>query len=165
MERGILPKYRIGSGEKPKNGKQKSNKILFRFILGIVALCSSYNFGYLFWAWTTPMSSRVVHVPFNAQHITSRCNEIRRMPGVAKDFHRRKQSDRFVNGTQPVLIRNANIWTGRNSEQKTVINGAILLDNGLIKWLGDDLRANEALRLVESDVVVINAQGSWVTPG
>lgn len=73
----------------------------------------------------------------------------------------RMQSDRFEDGTRPTLIKNAHIWTGARNGTETVV-GDVLLSGGLIKGIGyipryivDDL----------TDLVTIEADGAWVTPG
>lgn len=163
MNGKTLPKYLHNSDENLILRKRKPSKIFLKLLVGLVCIALSCFPGYLFWVSTS--SKRIVPIPFDAQRITSRCDEIRSTPGIPKDFYSRKQSDRFVNGTQPVLIRNASLWTGRSSEGQTVANGAILLDKGLIKWIGEDLHVNEAVKYTGSDIVVIDAGGFWVTPG
>ncbi|KAJ7607296.1 hypothetical protein DFH06DRAFT_1380161 [Mycena polygramma] len=69
-------------------------------------------------------------------------------------------SDRFVEGTPPVLIRNAKILTGaRNGTE--VVYGDILLDNGVVLGVG---YIPSALRQ-RANLQIIDADGKWVSPG
>ncbi|KAJ7452267.1 carbohydrate esterase family 9 protein [Mycena latifolia] len=69
-------------------------------------------------------------------------------------------SDRFVEGTPPVLIRNAKILTGaRNGTE--IVFGDILLDKGLVLGVG---YIPHALTL-RPDLQVIDVGGKWISPG
>ncbi|KAJ7105170.1 hypothetical protein C8R44DRAFT_715403 [Mycena epipterygia] len=69
-------------------------------------------------------------------------------------------SDRFVEGTPPVLIRNAKILTGaRNGTE--VVFGDVLLDKGLVVAVG---YIPHALTLL-SNLQIIDAGGKWISPG
>lgn len=82
--------------------------------------------------------------------------------GPSEDFYRRSQSDRFVPGTKPVLLKGAKIWTGaKNGTQ--VFTGDILLDKGLIKSVGN--LGSASLKAYGSDLIVVDVKGAWVTPG
>ncbi|KAJ7484418.1 carbohydrate esterase family 9 protein [Mycena latifolia] len=101
---------------------------MLQLLLALLAV-SSYVLTYLLWP-----TSHAETLPINAE------------------------SDRFVEGTKPTLIRNASIWTGRDDGNE-VVYGDVLIDKGLIKKVGSvDLNAY-------SDVVVLDAAGSWVSPG
>ncbi|KAJ7925627.1 hypothetical protein B0H13DRAFT_2266275 [Mycena leptocephala] len=68
-------------------------------------------------------------------------------------------SDRFVEGTSPVLIRTAKILTGaRNGTE--VVFGDVLLDKGIILGVGYIPRA-----LLRPNLQVIDAEGKWISPG
>ncbi|EGN99897.1 hypothetical protein SERLA73DRAFT_72673 [Serpula lacrymans var. lacrymans S7.3] len=83
-------------------------------------------------------------------------------PGPPSDFHSRAESDRFVPGTKPTLLRNASIWTGRRSGLE-VIHGDLLLDKGLIQFVG---QARDVLGKYEGlDLTTVDLSGAWVTPG
>lgn len=93
--------------------------------------------------------------------ILHRCRYIQTPPGPPPDFHpaRRLQSDRFVPGTNPVLLRNAKIWTAaRNGTE--IVFGDVLLDKGLIKSVGYIPHG-----LLDSNIEIHDVQGAWVTPG
>ena len=100
-------------------------------------------------------------VPSNAQDILRRCRQLNVTPGPPKDFDLRTASDRYEPGSPTVLLKNATIWTGRDSGTE-VIHGDLLLDKGIVRAVGDvvlsDLRDCEALE-------VIDLHGAWVTPG
>ena len=104
---------------------------------------------------------RFARIPPNAASIRARCENLKLKPGPHPLFNNRSSSDRFVPGTEPVLIRNATIWTGR-IQGLEIIKGDLLLENGLIKALGhiDASRFQYLDRLTS-----IDAMGSWVTPG
>ncbi|KAK7059701.1 carbohydrate esterase family 9 protein [Favolaschia claudopus] len=98
------------------------------------------------------------NVPINAQSIVAQCLALRLTPGPPDNFHSRKTSDRFEQGTKPTVIRNATIWTGQH-DGKEVIHADILLDKGIIKKIGSvDLQ-------LYSDAEVVDAAGAWVSPG
>jgi hypothetical protein len=98
-------------------------------------------------------------------NVTERCRALRAPAGPPPSFDPASrldgQSDRYVPGTRPVLIRNAKIWTGRK-EGKETVHGDILLDRGLVIGVG---------KLSEVDYeglekpTVVDAKGRWVTPG
>lgn len=101
------------------------------------------------------------NVPFDAAEIIEKCNALKALPAPPSNFHQRSYSDRFVHGTHPTLFRNATIWTGRISGNE-VVEGDLLIDKGLIKAIG----IIEDTTLAEyKDLVVIDAEGAWITPG
>ncbi|OJT07645.1 hypothetical protein TRAPUB_1485 [Trametes pubescens] len=57
--------------------------------------------------------------------------------------------------------QNAAIWTGRD-EGREVLKGDILLDQGLVKWIG---HADKHLLDEYQDLNRVDARGRWVTPG
>ncbi|KZT28940.1 carbohydrate esterase family 9 protein [Neolentinus lepideus HHB14362 ss-1] len=102
------------------------------------------------------------HVPLHAAETLQKCRMLDVLPAPPSDFNARTESDRFVEGTPPTLIRNATIWTGRSNGLE-ILHGDILLDKGLIKAVG---RVKESLvQWYGDDLVHIDAQGSWVSPG
>ncbi|KAG6891468.1 hypothetical protein C0992_006199 [Termitomyces sp. T32_za158] len=72
----------------------------------------------------------------------------------------RSQSNRFVHGTKPVLIKRAKIWTGTENGTE-VIYGDILLDKGLIKSVGHLYGLHE---IYGSDLVVVDAKDAMGHP-
>ncbi|BGP18790.1 hypothetical protein JCM10213_003446 [Rhodosporidiobolus nylandii] len=87
-----------------------------------------------------------------------RCEDLHVLPGVPDSFWRRKESDRFVPGTRPTLIRNATVWTGEDDGKEVLHNHDVLLDRGLIIDVGENLQR-------EAFADVIDAHGAWLTPG
>lgn len=109
-----------------------------------------------------PLLYRTIHVPVHAEAIISRCRSLELAAGPPEGFHDRSESDRFVLGTKPVLIKNAKIWTGAENGTE-VLKGDILIDKGLIMGVGHFGRG--VLKAYGTDLEVLNAKGAWVTPG
>lgn len=67
-----------------------------------------------------------------------------------------------------MLIKNATVWSGENDGNE-VWKGDVLLDKGLIKWVGGGEDASEKLiRIVEAYGMALDttdAKGLWLTPG
>lgn len=74
-------------------------------------------------------------------------------------FNRRDESDRFVKGTRPTLIKNATVFTG--TAGRLVVHGDVFVDKGIIRDFGDILD----LDLFPPETSFVNAQGAWLTPG
>lgn len=92
----------------------------------------------------------------------ARCRALHAKPGPSPSFASRSQSDRFVPGTKPYLLKNARIWTGEKNGTE-VLHADVLLDKGLIKGIGQT--AVKAAKAYKDDIVVVDVKGSWVTPG
>lgn len=93
--------------------------------------------------------------------LSARCKYLRTPAGPPTSFYHRTQSDRYVDGTKAVLLRNAKIWTSRVNGTE-VIHGDLLLDQGIVKAVG---RVPRAMLLGMSDVETVDLHGAWVTPG
>ncbi|KAH9846908.1 carbohydrate esterase family 9 protein [Lenzites betulinus] len=104
---------------------------------------------------------RAVAVPLRAEEYLDKCRLLDAKPGPPPDFAARTRSDRFVPGTPATLIQNATIWTGR-VDGLEVLHGDILLNGGIVKRIG---RVGSADLEEFTDVVRVNAQGKWVSPG
>ncbi|KAI1784103.1 hypothetical protein LXA43DRAFT_902257 [Ganoderma leucocontextum] len=102
-----------------------------------------------------------VAIPLDAESILAQCRSLHVRPGPPSDFHLRSQSDRYQPGTEAVLIRNATIWTGR-IDGTEVLHGDAFLDGGLIKAIGN---VPGDVVTARNDVLVIEADGAWLTPG
>ena len=101
--------------------------------------------------------------PLNAEEIQARCRTLNTKPGPPSNFYARTVSDRFVEGTKHVWIRNATIWTGR-VQGLEVIQGDVFLMNGIIKAVGHvDLRPMGLDSL--NGIEILDARGAYVTPG
>lgn len=109
--------------------------------------------------WTTHSAARL---PPHAATSLARCRSLQAKPGPSRDFYKRTQSDRFEEGTRPILIKNARIWTG-DVNGTEVVDADILLDKGIITGIG---RVEHfQLNTYKDDLVVIDAKNAWVTPG
>ncbi|KAF8914186.1 carbohydrate esterase family 9 protein [Gymnopilus junonius] len=95
------------------------------------------------------------------EDILARCASLHTIPSPPASFHSRDESDRFEEGTNATLIRNAFIFTGRDNGSET-IRGDLLLDRGIIRGMGKISR-----RIIDNtpNLTVIDAKGAWVTPG
>lgn len=102
------------------------------------------------------------HRPKNAADIISRCRRLAKPAASSPDFHSRSRSDRFEEGTRPILIQNARIWTG-NKNGTEVVHADILLDKGLIKSIGH--LHDFSIQTYGKELDIVDAKGSWVTPG
>ncbi|KAF7317119.1 Carbohydrate esterase family 9 protein [Mycena chlorophos] len=111
--------------------------------------------------WSTHFSAPVLDPKRHA--IISKCRNLHTLPGPPPNFHARTQSDRFVPGTQPYLLTNAKIWTGRNNGTEILDRGDILIDGGLIKFVGKV--KDSLLSQYGPELVVLDLKGAWVTPG
>ncbi|SCZ92564.1 BZ3500_MvSof-1268-A1-R1_Chr5-2g07982 [Microbotryum saponariae] len=87
-----------------------------------------------------------------------RCERLDRLPGPPSSFNSRTESDRFVSGTKPTLIRNATIWTGAAGGHELLQATDVLLDRGLVVDIGVDLAA-------PAGAVIVESRGAWLTPG
>jgi len=129
-------------------------QILVVFSLFTILLCGTEFFPIPFF------KSTAHHHPHVS--IVNRCRSLSMQAGPPHNFHHRSESDRFVPGTKPTLIKDAKIWTGGKNGTE-VVHGDILLDKGLIQGVGHFRRT--ALKAYGNNLVVVNAKGAWVTPG
>lgn len=100
-------------------------------------------------------------LPAHAREALYKCKMLSVKPGPPDDFYQRSQSDRFVEGTPPTLLRNASVWTG-DSPGYELRGVDILLDKGIIKFVG---RADQGSLYGYNHLVTVDVGGSWVTPG
>ncbi|KAI6021404.1 composite domain of metallo-dependent hydrolase [Pisolithus microcarpus] len=100
-------------------------------------------------------------LPARAQEALHQCKMLNVKPGPPDDFFLRSQSDRFVEGTPPTLLRNASVWTG-DSAGYELRDVDILLDKGIIKFVG---QAHQGVLHGYSSLVTVDVGGKWVTPG
>ena len=147
---------------------QPRRKWLF-FAFASICIWSLLSFQLFFKVFGSGEDKRAQRIPANAQAILDRCRALNTKPSPPPDFSSRHSSDRYVPGTEPVLITNATIWTGESNGTK-VIKGDMMLDRGKIMWISEDFSASpeysqDVQKLRPGSFVHINAQGSWVTPG
>jgi hypothetical protein len=113
--------------------------------------------------------TQVIPVPFLQRRIPphvslaiSRCQQLELKVGPLPGFYERTRSDRYANGTKPVLLKRARIWTGGNNGTE-VVRGDILLDRGLFQAVGHVPQST--LSAFGDDLVIVDAKNAWVTPG
>lgn len=147
-----LPTY--SQVERPQVHRNRSARVLI--------LCGAAVVG---WLWSvsryTFVAKDSVRLPFHAEETLQKCSMLHAQPGPPPDFAQRTQSDRFVDGTRPTLLKNASVWTG-DSFQYEIHGADILLDKGIIKFLG---KASEEILANYGDLLTVDVGGSWVTPG
>ncbi|KAJ6551858.1 composite domain of metallo-dependent hydrolase [Mycena capillaripes] len=117
-----------------------------------VALLLIIFFFLLPFSW---LPSRPRNVPAQCQFIRDSLEQ--RLAGL----HSRDESDRYVPGTRPVLLRNATLWTGANKGTDIVYGSDVLLDKGLIVALGSIPPQLERLKNLD----IVDLHGNWVSPG
>ena len=152
MDKATLPRGYAGRNSHTLSYAQ----FLALLLIGPVALT-------VYWIPYSLELNRGSQVPFHAAETEARCRALNTKPGPPSDFYARTASDRFVEGTKHVWIRNATIWTGR-VQGLEVIQGDLLLMNGIIKAVGRvDL---QSMGLNDHDEVeTLDARGAYVTPG
>ncbi|KAF7323766.1 Carbohydrate esterase family 9 protein [Mycena kentingensis (nom. inval.)] len=139
----------------PATTMDKTNHTRRRVKSSLLTLVLLATFSYSFLAFVPRSSSGPI--PRNAAAILAECHALTLTPGPPDDFHTRTVSDRFVPGTRPTLIRNATIWTG-GDDGNELFTGSILLDKGIIR----EVSAGD---VDIDDVVIVDANGAWVSPG
>lgn len=143
-----MPPYRPGT----------TRSTAFKSLLAALVVVVTVSSVGVTFDWHQDKSSQV---PINTAQIIQQCQALHVLPGPPSDFHERTQSDRYVFGTPPTLLRNATIWTGGHSGHEVVV-GDVLLDKGLIKEFGT---VKQSVLDAYQDLVVVDAAGAWVTPG
>ncbi|KAG9316550.1 carbohydrate esterase family 9 protein [Chiua virens] len=152
-----LPSYypsnrsHLGSVERPPARRKKLSRI-FIFCGAAAAV----------WLWSASHHTfgpeHSIKVPLHAAETLQKCNMLHVLPGPPPNFAQRTQSDRFVPGTHPTLLKNTSVWTG-DSE---VYGADVLLDKGMVKFIGHTSEENLA---DYEDLISVDVGGSWVTPG
>ncbi|KAF9017784.1 hypothetical protein BDZ89DRAFT_1165551 [Hymenopellis radicata] len=146
--------------EKAQLSRYRANKSskLHR-LFGGALLLSAVSVGTL--VLSPRLDGSSTRVPLHAAETLQKCRQLDMTPGPPPEFWSRTESDRFVEGTQPVYIKNATIWTG-GVDGLEVIKGDLLLARGLIQQVGSI--SASALEQY-SDLVEYDAEGAWVSPG
>ena len=127
----------------------------------LATLATLFYFIKTYWPISGP-SATVTKLPPHAVTSLARCHSLQATPGPPPGFYKRSRSDRFEEGTRPVLIKNAQIWTG-DANGTEVLRADVLLDKGIIKGVGPV--EHFRLEAFKDDLVVIDAKDAWVTPG
>ncbi len=138
--------------------RHSSRQRVFKFFIAIVLASGAFTSFNLTLNWKEGYR---VHIPQNAERILGRCRSLDKLPGPPSSFYSRSESDRFVSGTPPTLIKNATIWTGRANGHEVIV-GNLLLDKGIIKGIGV---IEPSVTEAYDDLVKIDVGGAWVTPG
>ncbi|KAI0361764.1 carbohydrate esterase family 9 protein [Trametes cingulata] len=156
-----LPMYGVGPGKVAAPAQPLRRRFL-RFILAGATVLSVVVVQYVrLYAGLADPGDFSVRVPLRAQEYLDKCHLLTVKPGPPPDFHTRTHSDRFVPGTQPTLITNATIWTGRDNGLE-VVQGDILLHGGIIRRVG---HLQQSALDDYADLTRIDAKGRWVSPG
>ncbi|WVQ81918.1 hypothetical protein IAT38_004045 [Cryptococcus sp. DSM 104549] len=92
------------------------------------------------------------------------CEIISRPPPSFERFDAsRDKSDRFVEGTKAVWLKNGTVWTGEDDGQEVLKGASVFLENGVIRKIGSERDLEELLKSKDHETVELN--GAWVTPG
>lgn len=156
LDSGALVMEKLPTHLVPK--RPQSHGLSRLVLLGAITLTAVYTSLTLAWHW---QNVKVTNLPINSEEIVQRCRALSLEPGPPANFHSRTASDRFVAGTPPTLVRNATIWTGRDSGLE-VIKGDVLFDKGLIQVVGE---ISPSMLRKYTNLVTIEAAGAWVSPG
>jgi hypothetical protein len=159
---GELPRHQPGTESTVCNRHRGQKRQRFQTLALSALLLIVLLYIPSFWA-LFPSDSIAEQLSVDADRILSRCAEVKATPGPPADFYSRTQSNRFEPGTKSVLIQNATIWTGSDSG-KEQFKGDILLDGGIIKWIGGN-GLDQAPSYDRQGITTVDAQGAWVTPG
>ncbi|KAJ3809316.1 carbohydrate esterase family 9 protein [Lentinula aff. lateritia] len=160
MDKAIIAPY---SEERPSRVKSRQHPLL-RAALAF-SLLVACGYASLFTAYTASRGADTrVKVPINAHEIIRKCAHLNDIPGPPPNFGSRKESDRYVPETKPTWIKNATIWTGNIDGLEVILEGDLFLDKGIIKAVGKV--PAQILNAYDHDYLsVIDANGSWVSPG
>ncbi|KAF6761161.1 amidohydrolase [Ephemerocybe angulata] len=162
-ESDSLPSTSLSTSTRPRRSKTMQ-RLLFLGGLSVIALVLCYSRLYDGFQSTVFHHKHHHHKPQNAHEITARCRQLRTRAGPPDDFGRRSTSDRFEEGTRPVLIKNAKIWTGKRNGTE-VIDGDILIDKGIIESIGHLDVTSDLVASYSGRLDVVDAKGAWLTPG
>ncbi|KAK0494473.1 carbohydrate esterase family 9 protein [Armillaria luteobubalina] len=163
----IVCQFQVESGEEPfinfrVSGQQElSDDIgssLSRCLAAVLLICTLS----LSWVFNRANDLTLAAIPLHAENILQKCRNIHVLPGPQAEFASRTESDRYVPSTQPTLLKNATVWTGRVSGFE-IVRGDLLMDKGMIKKVG--VIDVEMLDGFGADLIVQDVGGAWVSPG
>jgi hypothetical protein len=158
MDSDKLPPYVVNDGMVPTHTTRRKISSIRLPYLGILLLVCLQAVVLTF--RTQSLTTSII--PIHASETLQKCRRLHTKPGPPPDFSLRQQSDRFVFGKRPTLLRNATIWTGGINGLE-IVEGDLLLDRGLIKAVGK-IQQN-VLQAYTTDLIVIDLGAAWVTPG
>ncbi|KLO16031.1 composite domain of metallo-dependent hydrolase [Schizopora paradoxa] len=104
------------------------------------------------------------HSPASLASVRAQCASLQLAPESVPDATRTK-SERYVQGTKPLLIKNATIWTGRLDGEEIIYGGDVLMKDGVIRAVGRVGKGVIADALEGTEAEVVEANGAWITPG
>lgn len=157
-----LPRPAAGTRFRPGTRGFPTRRTLLGLIPAIgcfLVIWYGFAFGQGIKFWEAYTSDRL---SLQAATAVARCANLHDKPGPPPNFLKRSQSDRYVPGTKPVLLKNAKIWSGEKNGTE-VLHADVLLDKGVIRSIG-----RTSLKLannLKEEYEVIDVRGAWVTPG
>jgi imidazolonepropionase-like amidohydrolase len=164
MEKEGLPQY--SEVVRPWADRRRKRRV-FRLV---AATCLSY------FAYSAYKISANTEKPASLLSVTrlqedlATCATLQRVPEALSSG--REYNKRYVNGTKPVLIQNATVWTGepvhgtsaedaRQGKGYAWIQSDVFIEHGLIKRVASSI----SLADLPSDIETYNAHGRQVTAG
>ena len=151
-DRTRLPTHNAATSYRKRRRPRSLALLLPLIVLAVLSYFSTF-------APSDEQEQHLSRLPRNAQQVIEKCAQLNTLPSPPKNFYNRKQSDRFdasLAPKHPVVLRNATIWTGEVAEGLEVVFGDVLLDQGIIKAVGN-------IGKVDRQVEEIQAHGAWVT--
>ena len=152
-----LPRFAASSGHTHHRRQRRFPPVVWKVLI----LVSIYFF-YL--AIVLPVENNPSRKEYSPD-VLSHCKSLTVKPSPPPDFHSRTSSDRFQPGTKPTFVTNARVWTGDKDGKEVLECMDILVDMGLIKWMGDCGSSGKLVRQYGNNIALLNAKGAWVTPG
>jgi hypothetical protein len=167
MEKEDLPKYSVTDEHQYQPLRRRRQ--IKRRIAGAALVCLGYL---LFSQWQSQYRSAATSLlsieKLEADH--ARCAQLRSVPRDPSGP--RERNARFVDGHNPILIRNATVWTGEPSTSVTEVEARegkgyawtpsdVLLQNGLILRVEPEIPDHE----LPKDCEIFNVQGRQLTAG
>jgi hypothetical protein len=148
----------------PKSSKSAlslslSAPALFLILLYLITPASIYQFDF-------PFPSKPTVLPPHVLEGIEQCKVLQRPVTVFKPHDgRRKHSDRFVEGTGAVWLKNGTVWTGEDDGNEVLYGAGVWLEGGVIRKVGGEKELAEMKDLVKGNVEEVDLHGAWVTPG
>lgn len=134
-------------------------------ILYLLASLPSNNGSSLDFPWPRPPVPEPAPEPSFIKEGIRQCEIISRPPPNHKPAsEKRRHSDRFVEGTKAVWLKNATIWTGEKGGEEVLYGKDVLLDGGVIRAIGSSDDIQELVK-GDKDIEHVQLNGAWLTPG
>ena len=131
-------------------------------VLALTALCLTGRLSLE--SFDFPFPTKPTPLPGHVMDGMEQCRLIARPPPSHAPYDgARKWSDRHVEGTGAVLLKNGTVWTGNDDGQEIIYGGNVLMDGGVIRKV---YKADEKVDLGElKHVQEVELNRAWVTPG